>query len=98
VVPEVYNINPLWPPGSSERSHGSVESAPISILSRMSENSFVSTPLFNTSFDLSSNFLDDRRRSASLFSRMYLSSLAGKAGDNGTAIASFERIERRVTV
>jgi hypothetical protein len=96
VVPEVYNIMPPCPPGSSESSHGFVESAPTSIFSEMWNRSLELSPI-KTSFALFWNFWEERSRSASLFSRMYWSSLAGKAADRGTAIASQERIDSRVT-
>ncbi len=57
-----------------------------------------SSPSLRVSSALSLNFSDDTRIMASLFSRIYRSSLAGKPEERGTAMLSHAKIESNVTV
>lgn len=55
------------------------------------------TAVLSTSLALGTNLADETSREASLWSRMYCSSGAGKAGDSGTAIDRAARTASNVT-
>ena len=97
VVPDVYSIIPPWLPTSSVSS--TVDSwcaSPVNLLRKVKVG-VLSRPSFVTSSVFERNFSEDKSAVASLFSRIYLNSDAGKPGDRGRAIESLARHESNVT-
>ena len=100
VVPEVYSIIPPLVMGKGT-SWTSSSPLPESLFSTTWSTGFLgrcSRPSLRTSSALSWNLPDESSVTASLFSSIYLSSLAGNPEESGTAILSHANMERRVTV
>ena len=100
VVPEVYSIIPPLVIGNGTRWTSS-SPLPVSLFSTALRTGFLgrcSRPSLRTSSAFSLNLPDESNVTASLFSSMYLSSLAGKPEESGTAMLSHASMERRVTV
>ena len=100
VVPEVYSIIPPLVMGNGT-SWTSSSPLPVSLFSmtlRTGCLGMCSKPSLRTSSAFSLNLPDESSVSASLFSSMYRSSLAGNAEESGTAMLSHANMERSVTV
>ncbi len=100
VVPEVYSIMPPLVIGKGTNWTSS-SPLPVLLFSTTLRIGFLgrwSRPSLRTSSAFSWNLLDESSVTASLFSSMYLSSLAGKAEESGTAMLSHANMERNVTV
>lgn len=99
VVPEVYSIIPPLVMGKGTNWTSS-SPLPESLFSTTLRTGFLgrcSRPSLRTSSAFSLNLPDESSVTASLFSSMYLSSLAGKAEERGTAMLSHASMERSVT-
>lgn len=70
---------------------------PLSFFATILSVGFLSNPSFSTSTAFSWNFAEDSNVTASLLSRIYLSSLAGKLEDKGMAMLSQANMESNVT-
>lgn len=100
VVPEVYSIMPPLVIGKGISWTSSCP-LPVCLFSTTLRTGFLgkcSKPSLRTSSAFSRHLPDESSVAASLFSRMYLSSLAGKADESGTAMLSHASMERSVTV
>lgn len=73
------------------------EDAPLALLGiELGIGGFSSSPFISSSA-LLRNFADESNIKAPLFSKIYLSSLAGKVGESGTPMLLVPKIARRVT-
>ena len=100
VVPEVYSIMPPLVIGKGT-SWTSSSPQPVSLFSTTLRIGFLgrcSRPSLRTSSALSLNLSEESRVAASLFSKTYLNSLAGKLEESGTAMLSHANMERSVTM
>lgn len=97
MVPEVYSIMPPW----SLLESSSVMSRLLPELCILFSTSWsfkgFSNPSFSTSSALDLNLFDASNSDASLFSKMYRSSLAGNPGERGTAMLLLPKIDSSVT-
>ena len=97
VVPEVYSIIPAW---SMLLSSSWIDLCgvvpPNSFSNWLTLGVFFSSPL-TTSSALERNLADESSMKASLLSRMYLSSVAGKPEESGTAMELLPSTDNSVT-
>lgn len=98
VVPDVYNMKPPFPEVAPFTSTGPLALDPSSMFLVIVSTGLCSKPVCNTSSALSLNLGVESRILASLFSRRYRSSLAGKECERGRAMASWARMAKNVTV
>lgn len=96
VVPEVYSIMPPSPSIGPLRVTLLCATPPI-FFSSLTYFGFASKSCFRTSSALLANFADDKSIEAWLWSIMYCNSLAGKAGERGSAIEFAPRMDSSVT-